>query len=382
MFATQEERRKMAAAGDTKPTFVPGLELAEGFFREAVSPILERHVPDVEYSAALIGPGSEVLGFDDSMSTDHHWGPRVMLFLHRPVLEARGREISDLLGANLPYAFRGYSTNWTEPDLNDNGTQRLRNVAEGPINHRVEMYTVNGFFEQYMGLDIRKPLRAADWLTLPWHKLRSISAGRIFHDDLDLAKIRDRLNWYPHDVWLYVLASCWSRIGEEEHLMGRAGLVGDEIGSSIIASRLVRDIMRLAFLMERVYPPYPKWFGRAFAELECAETLRPFLSSVLGALSWKKRDSGLAVTYLRVAEMHNRLGVTPVLSCEPSSFWGRPFTVIHGDRFAKALREAIRDETLKTIAKRRLIGNIDMVSDNTNLLEDATRRGDLLALYD
>jgi hypothetical protein len=372
----------MATSGDTNPTFVPGLELAEGFFREAVSPILERRVPDVEYSAALIGPGSEVLGFDDSMSTDHDWGPRAMLFLHQAVLEARGREISDLLGANLPHLFRGYSSNWTEPDPNDNGTQGLHNMVAGPINHRVEMYTVDGFFESYTGLDMRKPLRATEWLTLPWQKLRSISAGQIFRDDLDIAMMRDRLSWYPHDVWLYILASCWTRIGQEEHLMGRAGLVGDEIGSSIIASRLVRDIMRLAFLMERVFPPYPKWFGTGFSELECADALHPVLIDVLSAPSWQERDSGLARAYRLVAEMHNRLGVTPVLSSEPALFFNRPFTVIGGDRFAKALGKAIRDETVRTIAKRRLIGNVDMVSDNTDLLEDASRRQTLLALYE
>lgn len=365
-----------------EPTFIPGLELAQGFFGEAVSPILERHAPDVEYSAALIGPGSEVLGFDDSMSADHHWGPRAMLFFRQSVLEARGVEISDLLGRNLPPVFRGYPTNWTKPDPDDNGVQKLCNAAKGPINHRVEMSTVNGFFERYLGIDINKPLRAADWLTLPWHKLRSISAGRIFRDDLDLAAVRKRLRWYPHDVWLYVLASCWSRVGEEEHLMGRAAMAGDEIGSSIIASRLVRDIMRLAFLMERVYPPYPKWFGKAFTQLECEKKLGPTLGIVIGATSWEKRESGLAAAYERVAQMHNRLGITQVLPHQPSPFRGRPFTVIHGGRFADALREAIQDQTVKTIAKRPLIGNVDMVSDNTGLLEDAKRREALLALYD
>lgn len=63
-------------------------------------------------------------------------------------------------------------------------------------------------------------------------------------------------------------------------------------------------------------------------------------------------------------------------------FFDRPFTVIHGERFAKALREAIRDETVKTIAKRRPIGNVDMVSDSTDLLEDVTRPRALMALYD
>jgi len=305
-----------------------------------------------------------------------------MLFLHRAVLDAKGREIRDLLAENLPSVFRGYSTNWTEPDPNDNGTQRPCAATEGPINHRVEMFAINGFFEQYMGLDIGEPLRATDWLSLPWQKLRSITAGRVFRDDLGLARIRDRLSWYPQDVWIYALASCWSRIGEEEHLMGRAGLVGDEIGSAIIASRLVRDIMRLAFLMERVYPPYPKWFGRAFAELDCAATLRSVLGDVLNASSWEGREAGLALAYKRLAEMHNSLGITPCLSCESSDFWGRPFAVIHGNRFAEALRNAILDQTVKSIAEGGLIGNIDLVSDSTDLLEDSTRRPAFRALYE
>ena len=372
----------MPVKGDTTPTFVPGLELAAGFFREAVSPILKRCLPDLEYSAALIGSGSEVMGFDDSMSTDHHWGPRVMLFLRATDLQARGREISDLLSGNLPHTFNGYSTNWSEPDPNDNGTQSLLYVAEGPINHRVEMFTIEDFFNDYIGLSIEEPLQVKDWLTLPWQKLRSISAGQVFRDDLGLTEIRDRFSWYPDDVWQYVLASIWSRIGKEEHLMGRAGLVGDEIGSSIIASRLVRDIMRLAFLMERVYPPYPKWFGKAFSELDCAPTLQSALGDILNASSWKERDVMLALAYRRLAEMHNALRITTSLSCEPTPFWGRPFTVIHGDRFAEALRDAIRDRTVRSIAERRLIGNIDLVSDNTVLLEDPSRRGALLALYE
>ena len=69
-----EERTK-------KPTFVSGLKLAEGFFQQVVLPILNSHMPKLEYSAALIGCGSEILGFDTEMSTDHHWGPRAMLFL-------------------------------------------------------------------------------------------------------------------------------------------------------------------------------------------------------------------------------------------------------------------------------------------------------------
>jgi hypothetical protein len=59
--------------------FVRGLDLCELFYKEAVKPILAQSFPDLVYSAALIGLGSEVLGFDTPQSMDHDWGPRLML---------------------------------------------------------------------------------------------------------------------------------------------------------------------------------------------------------------------------------------------------------------------------------------------------------------
>ena len=60
--------------------FIPGLTLCGDFYREAVRPLLDDAFPGLAHSAALIGSGSEVLGFDDEMSSDHHWG-RVSSFL-------------------------------------------------------------------------------------------------------------------------------------------------------------------------------------------------------------------------------------------------------------------------------------------------------------
>ena len=45
-------------------TFIPGLRLAGEFYAEAVRPLLDREFPGLRYAAALLGPGSEVLGFD------------------------------------------------------------------------------------------------------------------------------------------------------------------------------------------------------------------------------------------------------------------------------------------------------------------------------
>jgi len=353
------------------PTFVPGLDLAEAFFREAVEPVLESCCPGLQYSAALIGTGSEVLGFDTEMSTDHCWGPQVTLFLDPQSFEARREQIDAALDEKLPPTFRGYPTRFAGPSSTDSD----------PIGHRVETFTLEGYFESYLSIDIQQELTPADWLTLPHQKLRSVCAGRVFRDDLGLQAIRERLSWYPHDVWLYVLASCWARIGQEEHLMGRAGHAGDEIGSALIGSRLVRDIMRLAFMMERVYPPYAKWLGTAFHQLECAGQLEPVLTAALHAKSWQERESNLCAAYSAVAEMHHALGLTEPLPAQPSQFWERPFKVIQGDVFASALMARIKDPATKVIAERRPIGSIDLFSDSTDLLEDQARRLALRRLF-
>lgn len=36
-------------------SFIPGVQLAEKFFKEAVKPILDINFPNLKYSAALIG---------------------------------------------------------------------------------------------------------------------------------------------------------------------------------------------------------------------------------------------------------------------------------------------------------------------------------------
>jgi hypothetical protein len=63
------------------PAFIPGLELSSAFYTEIVAPILAEAYPRLRYSAALIGYGSEVLGYDTARSADHEWGPRMLLLV-------------------------------------------------------------------------------------------------------------------------------------------------------------------------------------------------------------------------------------------------------------------------------------------------------------
>jgi len=364
--------------------FVPGLRLARLFYFEAVEPVLNASFPQLDFSAALIGSGSEVLGFDTQMSTDHHWGPRVMLFLREDTDNHSLKAVDEALRSELPVRFHGYSTNFTLPDPADNNVQLLQDADSGPINHRVELLTIRGFFLDYLNFDIEESIQPADWLTFPEQKLLTITAGEVFHDGIGLQPVRDLFNYYPNDVWLYLLASGWNRIGQEEHLMGRAGIVGDEIGSALIGARLVRDAMRLCFLMEKRYAPYAKWFGKAFDRLRCAEELSPTLRKVLLAESWLEREQYLARTYEYLAEMHNKLGITEPLPASATNFFGRPFRVIDaGRRFAETIRARITDPAVKKLTDRRsLIGSIDQFSDSTDMVSDSQWRATLRRLYE
>jgi hypothetical protein len=350
--------------------FISGLELSELLYREAVQPLLVRTFAKLNYSAALIGTGSDVLGFDTPQSRDHDWGPRLMLFLSEADHKRLAKRIDQTLRKELPTEVHGYPTNFGEhPDA----TGGIMLATEGgPINHRVQLLTVSGYFHDVLGFDPLGEIRAVDWLSVPEQSLLSLASGRVFHDGLDqLEPIRARLSYYPRDVWLYLLACQWRRIDQEEPFMGRTGQVGDDLGSRWIAARLVHDLMKLCFLMERRYAPYVKWFGSAFAQLECGKTLDPILTRVLQADSWQQRERPLSAAYEFVARKHNKLGITDPLPTQVSHFHERPFNVLHSSRFVEAIRGAIQDPEVLALPEH--LGAVDQFVDSTDALNDAAR---------
>ncbi|MFD2082508.1 protein of unknown function [Actinopolymorpha cephalotaxi] len=333
--------------------FVSGRELSARFYHEAVRPVLDARFPGLPHSAALLGRGSEVLGFDDEMSADHDWDARVLLFLREEDHARHGEPVEDALRSALPARFGDRPTKY-------------------------ELHTLRGYVLTHLGFDLGDELTAHDWLTFPEDRLRMLTAGAVHHDDIGLQAVRDRFAYYPHDVWLYLLLAGWWRVHPEANLVGRTGFAGDELGSALIGAQLVHDLMSLCFLMERQYAPYSKWFGTAFSRLACGADLSPVLTRALRAEAWPEREEALAVAYEKVAALHNALGVTDPVATEVHRLWNRPFKVVWGD-FPGALRAQIRDPAVERIARRWPVGRIDQVRD---LLPVARRRQELLRLYD
>jgi hypothetical protein len=330
------------------PKFIPGLKLCELFYQKEVRPILRKNFPNLRYSAAVLGWGSEVLGFDTPLSRDHHWGPRVLLFLDQEDYPKLKDAISESLSNNLPYEFMGYWTNFSKPE--PNGVRHPVRIKRGPVNHMVNIFTLKSFFEARLGFDPTKKIEVINWLTVPQQRLLEIVSGEVYLDGLgQLRKIRAKLKFYPRDVWLYLLAAQWRKISEEEAFVGRTGDVGDELGSQVVAARIVCEIMKLAFLMEKQYAPYSKWLGTAFSRLKIGKKLTPVLQDVLLAKTWKARERKLAQAYSIIARQHNALRITKPLPTKATKYYSRPYLVIHGDTFANSIKKAIRDPNVKSI---------------------------------
>src|SRR5271155_1729473 len=135
----------------TAPHFIPGLELNRSFYREAVAPILASAFPALRYSAALIGRGSDILGYDSDRSTDHGWGPRLRLFLFEDARQSQAASLDETLAAQLPATFRGYSTGFAKPD--EQGVRWLETATPGKVRHYVEIHTLREFLRGTLNID-------------------------------------------------------------------------------------------------------------------------------------------------------------------------------------------------------------------------------------
>ncbi|TWD83467.1 phage gpG-like protein [Kribbella amoyensis] len=338
-------------------TFTSARDLGAGFHAEVIRPLLG----DVPYAAGLVGWGSDVLGYDTARSTDHGWGPRLHVFVDADEVERVRKRIDD----NLPDLYQGHPI-------------RFGWDTQTPIHH-ITVTTMADWLTGHLGFDATQGIRTQDWLITPQQMLLGVTSGAVYADDGRLAPVREALRWYPDDVWLWMLACQWSRIGQEEPFVQRTDEVGDHLGSRVLAARLARDVMRLALLMDRAYAPYSKWLGTAFARLDHPDGLDRRLAEVLAADELADRERALVGAYEVMARRHNALGITAAVDPSARQFHERPATVLGAERFVAACLERVRDPRLQEL---ELVGSVDQFADNTDLLTTTAAYRRLIGIYE
>jgi Domain of unknown function (DUF4037) len=349
-------RAKLDAVSE--PAFVPAAQLSGDFYAEVVRPLLAER----PHSAALLGWGSDVLGYDTERSTDHGWGPRLLVFVD----DADSvEELQDLLAAGLPKRFKGWPVRF--------GWDAVETT------HHVTVSTVPAWLVNQLGVDATGGMSTLDWLLTPQQKLLGVVAGAVHADASGgLGSLREALSWYPDEVWRWMLACQWHRLAQEEAFVARAAEVGDETGSAVTAGRLVRDMMRLALMLDRRYAPYQKWLGSAFARARHADSLPTHLSDAVQAHDVTAREAALAGAYTALARRHNDAALTDPVEASIRNYHERPARVLMADRFTEASMATVTDPALCDMPP---VGAIDQVVDSTEVLETPQSYRRLAALY-
>ena len=231
-----------------------GLELSRRYFDEVAGPLYRTAAPrDFESMAfGLAGPGSECLGFDDEVSRDHDWGPRVCIWVPEALYRECGEPLQRLY-ASLDGTFRGY----------------------GPVSRLETRFPRDGvisiprFFRAYLGTE-RLPETIRDWLLLPEEALSMCTNGAVFLDGPGEFSTfrRGLLAYYPRDLWFRKIASrCKSISRDGQYNLGRALRRGDRLAAYHHTAEFAYGAAVLSYLLHRTYRPFGKWVFRGLQGL-------------------------------------------------------------------------------------------------------------------
>lgn len=331
-----------------------GLTLSRAYFEDVIRPMVEERLPGLRYSAGRLGAGSDVLGLDDETSRDHDWGLRLTLIVPASWVN----DVRHVLESHVPDSFKGLPTRFAPSG------------ASSPRLH-VDVDSMADFLVPRLGFDPRSAITTEDWLSLSGQSVLEVTAGPVFADpDGELQRIRTSLAWYPDDLWRYVLACDWARLAQELPLMSRAADVGDDRGSRLIAARLAQVTIHLAFILERHWPPYAKWFGTVFRTLECAPALGASIDQLLDGRNCRKRERSLTAALQLLLDIQNSLNLTDVGQATVP-FWDRPH--IHPNpAITSQLMTSVSDSTIRALPLG--LGTIEQRTDNVDVLVDSENR--------
>ena len=232
-----------------------GLELARKFYEEHGQEMIATRFADVadRICIGLVGEGSECLGYDDEISTDHDFEPAFCLFIAKEDEKKFGFELERAY-SKLPKQFMGY--------------ERQKLSAAGGKRHGV--IVIDDFYKKFLGA-ANAPDTIKRWLYTPSQSLLNASNGEVFRDDLGLfSAIRNEIKkGYPRDIRL-------KKIAAHTIFMAQAGLYnyprlikrGEAGASQLAVFEFVKNAISVIYLLNNRYEPFYKWAYRGMRELE------------------------------------------------------------------------------------------------------------------
>jgi hypothetical protein len=231
-----------------------GLELSRRYYEEVCRPAIEKHLPDhIEKMAfGLAGDGSECYGFDDEISRDHDFGPRIMIWVLSSDYDEFGIELQQKLD-KLPKNFLGFD------GIN---TSQYGQGREG-------VFTINGFYKKFTGLD-HPPSTIHEWSLIPEVNLSLATNGKVFSDPPGkFTGYRNiLLEGYPEDLRLKMMAArCMKMAQSGQYNYARSIKRKEYVAAQMALAEFTDSAASMIYLMNKRYKPFYKWMHRGLRDL-------------------------------------------------------------------------------------------------------------------
>lgn len=262
---------------EKNPNEISGLKLAKAYFETYGKRMLMEQFPEYlsQIAVGLCGEGSECLGFDDTYSTDHDFGPGFAMWVDDEVYEKIGDDLQKAYDA-LPKSFMGYVRMETEQ-------------GKG----RCGVCTYRQYLTRILGID-HVPQSDAEWLGVSEEALLASVSGEVFVDPSgEFTSIRNRLRaYYPERIWRLKLAqemTMFSQNGQYNYM--RMLRRSDQASAHLLLGKACENAMKLVYLLNKQYAPHTKWLLRGMEEMEDTQMVEDLITGLLYEMHGKEKEA-------------------------------------------------------------------------------------------
>lgn len=269
-----------------------GLKISRDYFEQVGKPMLLDRFPEYfdRMAIGLCGEGSDCLGFDDGISTDHDHGPGFAIWLSEEDYAKIGEKLQEAYDG-LPEEWKGY-----------------RRLVSAHGNSRTGVTTYERYFKRILGIS-HVPQTCEEWLYVDEYALCAAVSGEIFHDPKGtfssmLAELKAH---YPKEI-------CNRKRLQEFALYEQCGPYnyprmaarGDMAAANLLLAEALEHAAKVLYLSRKTYAPHKKWLLKGLEGLEGCERATELLREL--ALNMSADREEVQRNMERIQELTQILG--------------------------------------------------------------------------
>lgn len=253
---------------EKEQTSMKGLALSRKYYETYGKPMLEEkfHTYLPKIAVGLVGKGSDCMGFDDTLSQDHDWGPDFCIWVTDETYEEIGENLKEAY-ESLPKEFMGYTRKTTSYGKNRRGVMRI-----------------SDFYTNLLGTAVYEDI---DWKEVKDYALAAAVSGEVFTDPEGIfTEFRNRLlQGYPEEILYLKLAEDVSRVSQTgQYNYFRLMERGDRLSADRMLSDYMGHVMTLQHHLCNVFPPHDKWLYKSCQNIENGDKICSLLTLLHGCL--------------------------------------------------------------------------------------------------